>query len=278
MIGGNGPGVFLALAALAYGLFVGLLYVFQRGLMYHPGPQYTVPEAVPGHPMRTVVLTTEDGLSLQSWYAPAAPGQATLVYFHGNAGSLDGRLDKVMPFLQAGYGMLLVAYRGYNGNPGTPDEAGLYADGRAALDFLKGQGSAPGDWVLYGESLGTGIASKMAAELAAAGTAVRAVILEAPFTSMAAAAQDHYFYLPARWLVRDRYDSLSRIAQINSPLLILHGHLDQTISIKLGRQLLAAAAAPKRMEEFPQAGHNDLFDHGAASVVLDFLKVYSRVN
>ena len=132
------------------------------------------------------------------------------------------------------------------------------------------RGIPPARLVLYGESLGSGVAVRMAAELAATAPA-GAVVLEAPFTSAAAVAQRHYFYLPAWWLVRDRYDSLARIGAIAAPLLVFHGERDRTVPVHFGRRLLAAATEPKESVFFAHAGHNDLYDHGAGAAVLDFV-------
>ena len=171
--------------------------------------------------------------------------------------------------------MLLVSWRGYGGNPGSPSEAGLYHDGRAALDFLARTGVAPSRIALYGESLGAGVAVQMASEQPEQPEQperpVGAVLLESPYTSMAGVAAHHYWYLPARYLVRDRFDTLAKIDRIGAPLFIVHGERDRIIPPDMARALLAAAAEPKEARFFPAAGHNDLYDHGAASAVIDFL-------
>ena len=163
-------------------------------------------------------------------------------------------------------------YRGFGGNPGAPTEEGLFADARSTLAWLAGEGVAGRDLILYGESLGSGVATAMASELAAAGTPVAGVILEAPFTSMAAAAQFHYPILPARWLVLDRYDSLSRIGGIGTRLLILHGEADRTVPFALGRQLYESAAEPKSFLPLPGIGHVAHFERPeAVEAVRDFV-------
>ena len=141
-----------------------------------------------------------------------------IVYFHGNGGHIGYRADRVERFAREGYGVLMLEYRGYGGNPGMPSEAGLFEDAAAALRFVAAQGVPGHRLVLYGESLGTGIAVQ-----AATTREVGAVVLESPYTSIAAAAQFHYPFIPAAWLVSDRYDSLSRIGQVRAPILMLHG-------------------------------------------------------
>jgi len=165
----------------------------------------------------------------------------------------------------------LVSYRGYAGNPGTPTEEGLYADGRAALGFLAERGIGPGGVVLYGESLGSGVAVDVARQQAAS-EPVAAVILESPFSSIADVAQTHYPFVPARWLVKDRFDSVAKIAAIGTPLLILHGGRDRVVPQRFGRRLFAAAAQPKENRWFDEAGHSDLYSHGAAQVATAFIE------
>ncbi|MEX1206446.1 MAG: alpha/beta hydrolase [Dongiaceae bacterium] len=271
-------GGIVATVAGGYLLAMGLLFVFQRQLLYYPsGERPSLETAGLAGRMTPVRLTTADGLELLAWYAAAAEGRPTVVYFHGNAGHIGYRADKVRPYLAAGLGVLLLEYRGYGGNPGRPSEDGLYADARAALDFLDGAGVAAGRRVLYGESLGSAVAVRMAAERAArlgeaSGEArVGAIVLEAPFTSVPALAQSKFPIFPTRWLVRDRLDSLARIGAVRAPVLVLHGEQDQVVPIRFGRTLFAAANDPKEMRIFPAAGHEDLDAHGVAEAVLDFL-------
>lgn len=255
-----------------YALAVTLVYAFQRSLMYFP--YKAVPElaaaGVPG--IVETTLTTSDGLSLLSWYRPpAGPDLATMVYFHGNAGSIQWRAGKMRPYLDAGYGLLLVGYRGYGGNPGSPTEEGLYRDGRAALDHLAALGVPADRIVIYGESLGSGVAVQMAAE-----REIGALVLEAPFTSAADVGAGAYPFLPVRLLIRDRYDSVTKIADIGAPVLIVHGEADRTVPVRLGRALFAAAREPKQAVFIPGAGHEDLYDFGVAREVLAFLDRHLR--
>lgn len=258
---------FVVVAAAAYAALLIAVYGLQRHMMYFPARAVPDPAAAGVSELAPVRIATADGLELLSWYRPPV-GEAApvLVYFHGNAGHIGDRGYKVRPYLDAGLGVLLVGYRGYGGNPGRPTERGLFADGRAALAFLANSGIEAGRTVLYGESLGSGIAVMLAAELP-----VGALVLEAPFTSAADVGARAYPFLPIRLLIRDRFDSLSRISAIAAPLLIVHGERDMTVPPALGRRLLAAAPEPKEGRFFAAAGHNDLHENGAASAVLDFL-------
>lgn len=237
---------------------VGYMYVAQRSLMYHPAPGLPPPPP----PFSEVRLRTSDGLDLVAWEARGEPGRPVLVYFHGNGGSIASRVFKVMRYVEAGYGVLLVSWRGYGGNPGAPSEEGLLADGRAALSHVGERGPI----VLLGESLGSGVAVRLAAERRPAG-----LILEAPFTSAADVGARAYWWLPVRLLIKDKFDSLSWIGRVQAPLLLLHGERDDVVPPEQGRRLLAAANEPKLGVFLSRAGHADVVEHGSAEHVLDFL-------
>ncbi len=248
---------FIATALGAYLVMTGAVFLMQRSLLY-PGAR-DVPEIArfAGLGIEPVTTTTDDGLELTHWYlAPKAPEAPVIVVFHGNAGHLGDRVPKLMPLIQAGFGMLFAGYRGYSGNPGSPTEEHLSADARGLLAWLEARGVGRERTVFYGESLGTGVAVKMAVERPPA-----AIILEAPYTSIAEVAQAHYWFLPARWLVLDRWDSLSRIGQVAAPLLVLHGERDRTVPLRFGKALFEAANHPKDMLVVTDGGHVDLFDH-----------------
>jgi len=256
-------------AFVVLAIYVGiaaLLFVFQRNLLYFPDSekpsraQYGVGE------MEEVVLTTDDGLELFSWYQAADEGRPTIVFFHGNAGSVGSRGFKVQPYLRQGIGVLLLEYRGYGGNPGRPDEQGLYHDARAALSFLASRGVGSKSIVLYGESLGSGVAVQMAFEGQGG-----AIILETPYTSMSDVARHHYFWLPVQWLVRDRFESKKKIGRVSLPLLVLHGVDDGTVPFKFGKALFELAQEPKTLSVFEGGGHNNLYEYGAAQSVVEFL-------
>ena len=262
---------FIAVTVGVYMGIVGALYLAQDKLIYHPSQHLPSPAESGLAEMRPVHLTTKDGLTLTSWYKAAEKGQPTMVYFQGNGGNIAGREIKVRPYLDAGYGVLLVGYRGYGGNPGSPNEQGLYSDGRAQLEFLVGQGIKPQRWVLYGESIGTGIAVQMAFEQAPK-EPVGAVVLESPFTSLADAAAQHYPFVPARLLVRDRYDSLAKIDKIKAPLIVFAGENDGIIPSQHGKTIFDAAHQPKEGHWIRGGHHNNLHELGAPGKVIDFLR------
>jgi len=218
--------------------------------------------------MRAIRVPVGGGIEVLCWWHPPETERSpVVVYFHGNAGHIGERGYKVRHMIDAGYGVLLTTYR-YNAQAGgKPSEDLLLADGRALVDHVEALGIAPERLVLYGESLGTGIAVALAGE-----RNVGALVLETPYSTLAEVAQSHYWYVPAKWLVRDRYDSMTRIGKVRAPILLLHGDADVTIPIRFAKRLFEAAPEPKESRFFPGGGHTDLYDHGAARLVVDFIE------
>lgn len=262
---------YVAFAVVAYLCIVIVMYVSQRNLMYHPDKNLGRPLDSGLPEMVAVNLTNSEGMKIVSWYKSASTNKPTLVYFHGNAGNIGDRHDKVRPLLDHGIGVILVGYRGYGNNPGNPTEEGLYADASLALDFLSRTGIMPDHWVLYGESLGTAVAVEMAQRLSTV-SPVAATILEAPFTSMADAAKSHYPWLPVGILLKDRYDSIAKIKSINTSLMVLHGTGDRVVPMQLGQKLYDAAVTPKTDHWIDGAGHDDLFDHDGGKLTIEFIE------
>jgi fermentation-respiration switch protein FrsA (DUF1100 family) len=246
------------------------LYLAQRQLLYRPDTTRVDPATI-GLDVREVVIERPDGARLIAWRAKAAPGKPTLLYFHGNGGNLAGRHERIALYRSAGYGVFMLSYRGYSGSTGSPSEAANVADALAAYDLLAAEGVAPRDIVLYGESLGTGVAVQVASTRAVGG-----VILDAPYTAIVDIAAAHYFWLPVHALMQDRYDSLSRIADIKAPLLVLHGARDTIVPLAMGQAVFAAAKEPKQMHVFPQAGHLFHTEFGSFEVIRAFVDGLER--
>jgi fermentation-respiration switch protein FrsA (DUF1100 family) len=257
--------VFLIVAV--YIGIAGLLYFSQRSLLYYPDARRPDLKAVGLGHAREIELATADNMKLLAWYVPAAPGHATVLYFHGNAGSLQHRAGRLAAFANAGYGVLMPEYRGYGGNEGTPSERAFLADADSAVAFLQQEGVRAERIVVCGESLGTGVATHIAAT-----NAVAALVLEAPFTSIAAIASQRFGFLPINLMLKDRFDSLSRIKNVRAPVLILQGDKDPIVPAALGQELFKAASEPKTLWTAPGGGHNNLDMYGAEKVTLDFLR------
>lgn len=259
----------VAVAALIIFSFVLILmYIFQRNLIYLPLRQTPNLQKYNAEDMTVVTLHTKDNISLNAWYKPAQAGQPTIVYLHGNTGNIGQRMLFNRQFIKVGMGVFLLDYRGYGGNKGSPAEYGLYDDARTALNYLDEQGIKPQQLVIFGESLGTGVATKIASEHASC-----AVVLQSPFTSLTNVAHFHYpwaFLDP--W---DKYDSLSRIKAIHAPLLVLHGKEDQIVPYSEGLALYNAANQPKQMMSFENSDHHTLWNvKGYVETIVNFIDSY----
>lgn len=250
------------------GLIV-LVYFGQRFLQYYPNRSY------PGKPanygvaeMQEIKARTEDGLELLAWFVPPKNKDGKIiVFYHGNAGHIGHRGFKMRQYIDAGYGVYLCEYRGYGGNPGSPDERGLYQDARAGLKWLDENGYTPAQWIIYGESLGSGPAVQMAQEFQP-----KILILESVFSSAVDVGKKVYFWLPVDLLLKDRYDNISKIKSIRSSLLMLHGDEDEVIPYALGKKLYDAANDPKQLVTIERGNHNDLYEHHAGHIILEWLE------
>ncbi len=259
---------FLALAAGGYVTLVTVLYLGQRLLLYRR--DHTVPEPRDHGvaEMEAVRIPVGDGIEILSWWhPPREPGRPVVVYFHGNAGHIGERGYKARRMIDAGFGVLLAGYRYNAGAGGAPSEAALLSDARIAMQHVLDLGYEMERLVLYGESLGSGIAVALAADHDVAG-----LILETPYSSIAEVAQAHYWYTPAKWLIRDRYDSMGRIGRVRAPILLFHGDADKTVPVRFARRLLEAAPKPTQAHFLPGGGHTDLYDLGVGDLVIDFLE------
>jgi fermentation-respiration switch protein FrsA (DUF1100 family) len=242
-----------------------LMYFAQRSLMYFPDRTRTPPAAAGLPQAQEVMLDTADGERVLAWHVPPRGDKPVVIYFHGNGGALNLRVDRFTRLTADGTGLLALSYRGYGGSTGKPTEAGLIADARAAYAFAAER--YPGRIVAWGESLGTGVAIALAAE-----KPVTHLILDAPYTSTVDVAADLYWFLPVRLLMKDQFRSDEHIKRVTAPVLILHGEADTIIPIRYGERLLAMIPGKKRMVRYPEGWHVDLDRHGAMDAALEFLR------
>lgn len=256
-------------AFIAYVALVTFTILAQRSFMYFPDkttPDITTSD-VPD--MAVVSIPTPDGLALNGWYHQAKTGQKTVLFMHGNGGNMLHRDHKARALVDAGYGILMFDYRGYGGNEGAPNYDGLMMDARAAREWLYGLQISPKNLVLYGESLGTGIAAEMAAEQAPA-----ALILETPYTSIGQLVAEYYYrHIPfAQKLVWDNYNVIDNVALLsNVPVLVLHGEQDKIVPHKYGKAVFDAAVDPKEFWSIPEGRHNNLDTYGSQEEISRFI-------
>jgi uncharacterized protein len=254
----------IALACLYVG-GVAVLYLKQRSLMYFPDTVHTTPADAGLPEVTEVPLTAADGVHVTAWFAPPQGDKPVIVYFHGNGGSLRYGAARFRQLIGAGIGLVALEYRGYGGNEGSPSEHGLIADGEAAYAYAAAHYPVS-QIVLWGQSLGSGVAVAVAAQ-----KPVARIILEAPFTSTAAVASLRYWYVPVGLLMKDQFHSDRRIQKVTAPLLILHGVKDQVVPYAMGERLFELANQPKHIVQFLDAGHDNLDANGALNAVARFL-------
>ena len=249
----------LGLVYLVAGL---ALYFNQSRLVYFPNREHVTPahEGLVG--VEELTLKTPDGEKVICWYAKAQPGQPTILYFHGNAGNISTRSERIRKYIGRGRGMFMLDYRGFGGSTGKPSEAANVADAKQAYEALRREGVAAKDIILYGESIGSGVAVQVAAESEAAG-----LILDAPYTALIDVAANRYRWFPLSLMMTDRYESRRYLPGLKLPLLVVHGEQDQVIPVAMGREVLSLHGGPKEISTFPEAGHADHYLFGSFEAI-----------
>jgi fermentation-respiration switch protein FrsA (DUF1100 family) len=255
---------------IAFGGLTAVMYLAQRKLLYFPETLRTPPAAVGLPAAEEITLDTTDGEHVIAWHVPPRANSAVVIYFHGNGGSLRLRNERFQKITANGTGLVALSYRGYGGSSGSPTESGLLADADAAYAFAIARYPAE-RIVLWGESLGSGVATALAAK-----SKVGRVILESPFTSAADVGASVYWYVPVRLLMKDQFHSDERIRRVTVPVLILHGTDDRVVPIEFGERLYALANEPKRLVRIPGGGHVNLDGFGAQDVTRPFIAEAAR--
>jgi fermentation-respiration switch protein FrsA (DUF1100 family) len=231
---------------LAYFIIILFVYFYQRNLLYHPSENNYLNDKITFN-YEEIFIETDKKIKLKSWFIKKDLNKfKTILIFHGNAGNLFNRVYKLNELNKLDVNILLISWRGFSGNKGKPTEKNLYRDADESVKWLNNQGVISKNIILYGESLGTGVATELGTSNAFGG-----IILESPFTSIANAAKIYYPYLPVNIILKDRYDSISKIKNITTPILIMHGKKDNIIPQKMGLELYEKANQPK-FSYFPE--------------------------
>ena len=250
-----------------YFLVLVFLYFYQRNLLYHPNENNYSEDKI-SVDIENVRIKTSDNIELLGWYHEKnLKDFKTLIFFHGNAGSLENRIHKLNHFRDMNINFLIIAWRGFSGNNGNPSEQGLYEDGKSAIDWLIKKGVSEKNLILYGESLGTGVATHLAQNKNFAG-----VILETPFTSMIDAAKKFYPYIPVKLLLKDKFENYKKIKNINSPILIMHGEVDQLVPFSMGKKIYEIANEPKYSYFTKYDNHMMEYDENLVLALKSFIK------
>ncbi len=225
---------------IAYLFVIIFMYFYQRNLLYHPS-ENNYQNDKPQFNYEEVNIDVESDIKLKSWFIEKDLSRfKTLLIFHGNAGDLSNRIYKLNELNKLEINILLISWRGFSGNNGSPTEKNLYKDAEAAIRWLNQKKISNNRIILYGESLGTAVAIEMAKK-----NNFNSIILESPFTSIENSAKNYYPYLPIKLLLKDRYDSIDKIQKIKSPILIMHGKRDDVVPFSMGQELFAKANDPK---------------------------------
>jgi fermentation-respiration switch protein FrsA (DUF1100 family) len=256
----------LIVAAVAYACGLAVLFFAQRSFLFPvPTIARTAPQQAGFPEAEEHVLATADGEKVIVWHVPARPGHPVILYFHGNGDFLAGFFGRFRDLIADGIGVVALSYRGYAGSSGQPSERGLLQDADAAYAFTTARYGAD-KIVVWGFSLGTGVAVALAAE-----QRIGKLILEAPYTSTVDVAASIFWFMPLRLLMRDQFRSDQRIVRVKVPLLIMQGANDPAIPIVLGERLFALANEPKQFVRFPGGGHENLGNFGAIETARQFI-------
>ena len=251
----------LVIAALV--VIAGAVLYFNQQSLFYPAPRDYPRGPLPGY--RLVHTETSDGLRLAALYRAAQSGRRTILFFHGNGDSLAGAAEAVRGLAANGNGVLLVEYRGYGGNPGSPDETGLYRDGEAAMRWLANEGVAASHVIPIGNSIGSGPATEIATRYP-----VAALILVSGFSSLPDVARTHVRWLPVRWLVRDQFANATKIGAIKGDVFILHGARDNLVPVGNARRLYAARPR-STLRLVPGTGHELVYSDAAQGLMVDWV-------
>ena len=252
-----------------YVLLLIIVFFFQGNLLYHPTTDNYLQNQAEREPaeIEKVKITTKDKINLIGWfYNRNLEEFKTILFFHGNAGSLENRTYKLNHFKNLNLNFLIIAWRGFNGNKGKPNEMGLYEDAKSAIKWLKAKGIKEQDLILYGESLGTGVAVEVAQNKNYAG-----VILESPFTSMVNMGKKYYPFFPVSLLLKDKFESYKKINNIFIPVLIMHGKVDKIVPYDMGKKMYELANEPKFFYSQEYGDHMIEYDEKLLTALKKFI-------
>lgn len=253
--------VVLSILLGIYALICVIMY-FEQGSLIYPAPRTPSPKPDGFEEIR---YRTDDGLDLRAGYRAAHAGKPTILFFHGNGADWPSTAPSTAHLTAQGYGVLAAEFRGYWGNPGSPNEQGLYADGRAALAYLASKGIAPKEIIIIGNSIGTGTAVQMASE-----QQPQALILTSPYASFSQLIGEKFPWLPTRILLKDHYESVEKLPNVTTPTLIIHGDQDGLIPVAHAHQL-AATNPNAKLEILRGYGHDLNFHDVTQDMILNFL-------
>ena len=259
----------LSSVLIAYLVLVIFIYFYQRNLLYHPSENNYQNDEIKFN-YDEIFIKVDDEIKLKSWVIDKNFKKLkTLVLLHGNAGNLSNRIYKLNELNKLDINILLISWRGFSGNKGSPTEKNLYEDAEAAIRWLNKKQVENNQIILYGESLGSGVVLEIAKK-----NNFNSIILESPFTSIENSAKIYYPYLPVKLLLKDRYDSINKIEKINTPILIMHGKKDDIIPFSMGEELFEKANEPKYSHFTSDDVHMMEFNDQLINSIKNFIEKY----
>ena len=252
-----------------YVLLLAVMFFFQAHFLYYPSVNNYLKDQTTNEPseIKKVKITTKDNIELVAWsYNKDIEKFKTILFFHGNAGSLENRTYKLNHFKDLNVNFLIIAWRGFSGSAGKPHEVGLYNDAASAIKWLKSKGVTEKNIILYGESLGTGVAVEVAQNKNYAG-----IILESPFTSMINVGKKYYPFFPVSFLLKDKFESYKKVNNISVPVLIIHGKVDKIVPYDMGKKMYELANEPKFFYSQEYGDHMVEYDEKLLSALKKFI-------
>tara|TARA_B100001123_G_scaffold333851_1_gene376878 strand:+ start:260 stop:1072 length:813 start_codon:yes stop_codon:yes gene_type:complete len=253
-----------------YILLLSLVFFLQRNLLYHPTIDNYIKgeEAKEPTEIEKIKITTDDNITLTGWFHKKNIKKLkTILFFHGNAGSLANRTYKLNHFKDLDINFLIIAWRGFSGNEGKPTEKGLYKDAKSAVNWLNNIGVDNKNIILYGESLGTAVAVEIAQKNNYAG-----IVLESPFTSMINMGKKYYPFFPVNFLLKDKFESYKKIKNIFSPILIIHGKVDKIVPYDMGKKMYELSNEPKYFYSQEYGDHMVNYDEKLLLTLKEFIQ------
>ena len=254
---------------IAYTVVIIFIYFYQRNLLYHPSENNYQGDKIQ-FDYEEIFIKVDEEIKLKSWIIEKDfKKYKTLVLFHGNAGHLSNRIYKLNELYKLNINILLISWRGFSGNKGSPTEQNLYKDAEAAIKWLNEKNINNNQIILYGESLGSGVAVELGKK-----NNFNSIILESPFTSIENSAKIYYPYLPVRLLLKDKYDSIGKIKMIDTPILIMHGEKDDVVPISMSKELFEKANSPKHSYFTSADAHMMEFNPSLLNEIKSFILKY----
>ncbi len=243
------------------------LYYLQPKLIFKPSPNGRSVQSMDVAGLKEITFKADDGMDIVAWYIKPKKNMPTLLYLHGNYCNLSNRKDRIKRISRDGYGLFMVAFRGYGRTLGAPSEVRNVQDANHAYDYLIAQGVAPKDLIIYGESLGGAVGTQVAAE-----KKIGALLLESPFTSLVDMAKRFYPFLPVGKYMINRFETIKHIRKVKAPIMIIHSVHDEVIPFEFGETLFKVAGRPKALHLMDKVGHFGLFRAGAWQHISKFIE------